>query len=240
MPCGVFTRRNSKGRFCSFSCQQKLQREAYIGRWMGGMVSGLTLTSVSNYVRSYLFSLQEGKCLRCDRSCWMGKPIPLEIDHKDGNFLTQPQPTFDYYVLLATRWLPRIKGKIEDPGVWLVPKRWSSRSDDWKIVACRLSLRIKVGKWLLENVSPANKFYGAFFLFKSLLQARMQPDTSKEFGHPKVAFWWGGWQERVRSRFHKNIFIGKAEKSLCWLWFWILEWWTNPSTVRAYRWGPLK
>ena len=70
---------------------------------MGGMVSGLTLTSVSNYVRSYLFSLQEGKCLRCDRSCWMGKPIPLEIDHKDGNFLTQPQPTFDYYVLLATR-----------------------------------------------------------------------------------------------------------------------------------------
>lgn len=28
---------------------------------------------------------QDGKCISCDLNEWLGEPIPLEIEHKDGN-----------------------------------------------------------------------------------------------------------------------------------------------------------
>ena len=36
-------------------------------------------------VKKRLFYEQEGKCNKCGLSEWLGKPISLELEHKDGN-----------------------------------------------------------------------------------------------------------------------------------------------------------
>lgn len=56
-------RRNRK--FCSDSCSREARK------------------TVS--VRDILFIKQQGKCLICSRKTWNKGPIPLELDHIDGN-----------------------------------------------------------------------------------------------------------------------------------------------------------
>ena len=36
-------------------------------------------------IKKRLFYEQNGKCNKCGNDMWLGKPIPLELEHKDGN-----------------------------------------------------------------------------------------------------------------------------------------------------------
>lgn len=37
------------------------------------------------HIRDQLVKIYGWKCMICENTEWMGKPIPLELDHKDGN-----------------------------------------------------------------------------------------------------------------------------------------------------------
>ena len=78
--------RNTYGRFCSNQCQQDFQYRGYIESWYMGEVDGLRGSQVSYHIRRHLLEKQDKACLNCHRKEWMGCPIPLELDHEDGNF----------------------------------------------------------------------------------------------------------------------------------------------------------
>lgn len=86
--CGVDFKvtKKSKGKYCSFSCQQEFQYLDWIEKWLS---QGLVANSIypSNRIRRFLFEFQNGKCACCDLKEWNELPITLNIDHIDGNFL---------------------------------------------------------------------------------------------------------------------------------------------------------
>lgn len=77
---------NARQVFCSCQCMQDHRRLVFESQWISGLESGISKAGqVSAYVRNYLFRVQGGCCLLCQRDEWMGAPIPLELDHVDGN-----------------------------------------------------------------------------------------------------------------------------------------------------------
>lgn len=50
------------------------------------LIDGNPDTSTQNlFGKKFLIKLHEGKCQICSRSEWIGKPMPLVLDHIDGN-----------------------------------------------------------------------------------------------------------------------------------------------------------
>lgn len=82
--CKKMKGRLENGRFCSNSCRQRF----VIQEWLAGRRSGTTPGGgVETAIRLFLFEEQKGACDRCKRAVWMGVPIPLELEHRDGNHL---------------------------------------------------------------------------------------------------------------------------------------------------------
>jgi len=75
------------GNFCSTKCQQEMYYNQYIFDWKAGRENGLCNTkhtSNSGYIKTYM-KKEFPQCLICNLSEWMNKPIPLEMDHIDGD-----------------------------------------------------------------------------------------------------------------------------------------------------------
>lgn len=87
--CGsvVYLSKNMQQKFCSNSCHQNDVYKKYIELWLAGQVAGCQKDRASNFVRRYLLEKQKGECLKCSNSSWMGQPMPLELEHVDGNYM---------------------------------------------------------------------------------------------------------------------------------------------------------
>ena len=72
--CGKPVRRRPK-IYCSIICQQQLRRR----RRIEGGIAG------TRALKSYLLESREYKCEICGLAEWMGRSMPLELDHKDGD-----------------------------------------------------------------------------------------------------------------------------------------------------------
>lgn len=91
--CGKeLTKRQAK--YCSNLCQREYEYKQYINRWKNNEEDGLSEEyNISNHLRRYLFNKYNNKCSICG---W-GKinpytnNIPLEIHHKDGNYLNNSE-----------------------------------------------------------------------------------------------------------------------------------------------------
>ena len=84
--CGTVTSKSCM-KFCSNSCQQDYQYKTFIDGWLRGTKNGTTNhgLDVSKHVRRWLKETQGETCQICSGGVWMGKPMPLTIDHVDGN-----------------------------------------------------------------------------------------------------------------------------------------------------------
>ena len=86
--CGNKKARKSY-KYCSNKCQQDMQYEIYIKKWISGNVNGLKHGGVvSAYVKRYLREKYNNKCQQCGWSKinkYTNK-VPLEADHIDGNY----------------------------------------------------------------------------------------------------------------------------------------------------------
>jgi hypothetical protein len=74
--------------FCSGSCHKKHSHNKYIERWLAGEESGgigKDKDITSHTVRDWVFKKSGGKCSVCGGSDWMGKKMPLILDHIDGH-----------------------------------------------------------------------------------------------------------------------------------------------------------
>ncbi len=80
----------SKGKkYCSNKCQKEYEYKSFINDWKNEKTSGMRgKYQLSMHIKRYIFEKYNNKCAICG---W-GKTnpytnlIPLEIEHKDGNF----------------------------------------------------------------------------------------------------------------------------------------------------------
>ena len=79
-----FSKKSSKGKFCSTVCGPAYTSRKNKERWLSGKMFGMS----RNTLRRYLIEERGNKCEieGCSvGSEWLGKPIVLTVDHIDGN-----------------------------------------------------------------------------------------------------------------------------------------------------------
>jgi hypothetical protein len=74
-------------KYCDNACQHNYQRKEYLNRWFAGEEDGVCGggLNVSDIIRNWVVEKSEGKCAICALDEWMGNPMPLVLDHIDGN-----------------------------------------------------------------------------------------------------------------------------------------------------------
>lgn len=81
--CGKETRNN---KFCSNKCQHKFQQQMKLENFMEGRYVGELLQFRANeWTRVALVNLYGNECCICGIREWNGKPLLLEVNHKDGD-----------------------------------------------------------------------------------------------------------------------------------------------------------
>lgn len=71
---------SSKGYFCSNKCEGEYRTKLGIENWING-----NYIPSQNTIRRYILLIKGHKCEICGLSEWNGLPIPIEVDHIDGN-----------------------------------------------------------------------------------------------------------------------------------------------------------
>ena len=81
LQCGSSTAHH-RAKYCSVTCQQKWQEQyVVLPKFIRGELKYLHI----GVVHEFLISRDGRKCASCRRSKWQGLPIPLDIDHVDGD-----------------------------------------------------------------------------------------------------------------------------------------------------------
>ncbi len=76
-----------------------LEYSRFLEMWKNGLVTGMKgKTGISNHIRKYLITRSNNKCEKCG---WneiniYTKKVPLEINHKDGNYLNNIENNLEY------------------------------------------------------------------------------------------------------------------------------------------------
>lgn len=74
----------SGGKYCDRKCMVDHKFSKLIEKWKETGKS-TRIAGTPGWLRKYLFDKQSGKCNGCYNDTWRGKPITLELEHKDGN-----------------------------------------------------------------------------------------------------------------------------------------------------------
>lgn len=72
--------RNQTGKFCSNKCSSDYRTQERMQLWLNGEV-----TISPSALRKYMGLLRPHQCEICGTTEWNGKPVPLEVDHIDGD-----------------------------------------------------------------------------------------------------------------------------------------------------------
>jgi hypothetical protein len=84
--CGLTKRSNGK-KYCGPTCQALFQSKEKVKKWLAGELSGMRgKTATASWIKRYVLETRGHKCESCHNSVWMGQPIPLDLDHIDGDF----------------------------------------------------------------------------------------------------------------------------------------------------------
>lgn len=77
-----YYRDNSAGKYCSNACQQGYQRNLKLAK----IIKDKSFTGVSlRSARRFAIQLWGHQCKLCRNETWEGAPIPLVLDHVNGN-----------------------------------------------------------------------------------------------------------------------------------------------------------
>jgi hypothetical protein len=78
----------SKSQYCSIVCQHEHLTATKLQKWLAGETSGgygKYADITAHFVKRFVKQRALNKCEICSTDVWMGRPIPLVIDHIDGN-----------------------------------------------------------------------------------------------------------------------------------------------------------
>lgn len=80
--CGAdFLPWSNSAKYCSSKCMGDEHKLATWEKWKAGIAPISDTTK-----RRILLEFMPHQCQSCNASHWMGKPIPLEMHHKDGDY----------------------------------------------------------------------------------------------------------------------------------------------------------
>jgi len=86
--CGITKRSNSRKGFCSTTCYANSQRKIKIEKWLNGEIDGRRgKTATLSWIKQYLLEQRGHQCECCKNKVWLEKPIMLELEHVDGDYL---------------------------------------------------------------------------------------------------------------------------------------------------------
>lgn len=77
--CGTKLKKNAR-KYCCLQHQHQYEKEQYIKYW-----NSMDAFSSLQSAKKYLLYTTGNKCSICGLTEWNGKPIPLVMDHIDGN-----------------------------------------------------------------------------------------------------------------------------------------------------------
>jgi hypothetical protein len=84
--CGkesVIDAHRKSNKYCSNRCQIDYQNQKKIDEWLSTGI--LNRVGTAPWLKKYILDKQDGRCLECGISSWQGKPLILDLEHKDGN-----------------------------------------------------------------------------------------------------------------------------------------------------------
>ena len=70
---------STTGTYCSLDCSKEGQAKDRRQNFLEGKMAN------RGHMKRHLVDIHGWKCMCCDNAEWQGKPIPLELDHIDGN-----------------------------------------------------------------------------------------------------------------------------------------------------------
>ena len=88
----------SRNKYCNNTCQNEYEYKQKIQEWKDGDFDGSKgKSSVSNYIRRYLFEKYNNKCCKCNwgETNQLSNLIPLEVHHIDGNCLNNTEDNLE-------------------------------------------------------------------------------------------------------------------------------------------------
>jgi hypothetical protein len=104
---------SSKRTYCQ-KCNKEHIYKTWIEDWKGGKYTGLkkgVYYAVSKKIRRWLKEEQNGKCKICGISEWLGKPVPMVLDHIDGDALNNKPDNLRFVCRNCDGLLPTFCGK---------------------------------------------------------------------------------------------------------------------------------
>lgn len=73
---------NKRNKFCNINCASQYRHDKDLNKALKELESG---TLSDSNARIWFRKISENKCYICGLTEWNGKPIPLVVDHIDGN-----------------------------------------------------------------------------------------------------------------------------------------------------------
>ena len=70
---------SSTGKYCGLDCAKEGQKQDRRQNFLEGNMVNRGL------MKAHLVDIHGWKCMCCNNTEWQGQPIPLELDHIDGN-----------------------------------------------------------------------------------------------------------------------------------------------------------
>lgn len=67
------------GTYCSILCTKESQKKERRQNFLEGKMVSRGL------MKAHMVDIYGWKCVQCENTEWLGEPIPLELDHIDGN-----------------------------------------------------------------------------------------------------------------------------------------------------------
>jgi hypothetical protein len=107
----------SSGKYCSNRCQQDYEKEQYVKEIEDSQnANPRGHKTLPNFIKSYFKDKLGCKCSICNESEWMGKEIPLVLDHIDGHSWNDELSNFRLVCGNCDMQLPTYKNKNKGNG----------------------------------------------------------------------------------------------------------------------------
>lgn len=81
-PCEECKKRTTNPKYCSSKCSDVSRKREWERKLLNGEI---TYGYTNGQVRRWLLENREHRCESCKLTEWMGQPINLTMEHKDGN-----------------------------------------------------------------------------------------------------------------------------------------------------------
>jgi hypothetical protein len=110
--CGK-TLKSSSGKYCDGFCQSEFIHKNFIDGWMSGNIQGggSSFENLSSHIRRWLVERYGKKCSICGVEIWNGEPVPLVVDHIDGNPTNHCSENLRFVCRNCDGLLPTFSGK---------------------------------------------------------------------------------------------------------------------------------